>query len=157
MATKRSAAGVFPPMNESQRIAQLEQELEQVRKESADAITEAASINRLLIADFEALKAEHAALRAQVSTTESGGEPATAAQAPAGHFIQPAIAGYRQLSESDARWINRVKGVARQARELVEDMSRIQAFQGEDLPAGALQVRIGCMLLVRAIARPSEW
>lgn len=153
MASKRNTAGVFPPMNEAQEIERL-RDLLQAASESLDQAT---AINSDLRAEIELLRGEHEALRAQVFTTDAGIKPATDAPAPAGHFIQPAIAGYRQLSESDARWINRVKGVARQARELVDDMSRIQAFQGEDLPAGALQVRIGFMLLVRAIARPSEW
>lgn len=155
MATKRSAAGVFPPMNESQEIERLN-DLLQTASESLDQAT---ALNAELRAELDLLRGDHKELQLQVAAADDGGDRAIDAPdpAPAGHFIQPAIAGYRQLSESDARWINRVKSVARQARELVEDMSRIQAFQGEDLPAGALQVRIGFMLLVRAIARPSEW
>lgn len=136
-----AAAPEFPPLpvDESQTIAVMQARIDELLEQVSGYVEETVKLS------------------AELKSARLDLEAARAAALPAGHFAQPQLAGYRQLSESDARWINRIKGLGQQARELAEDMAPIMAFDANDRAAGTHHIRLGLMLWVRSVAKPTEW
>lgn len=82
-------------------------------------------------------------------------------------FVQPAITGYRQLSQSEADLMNEIKLAANQVGALIERMSagNFQA-PGPDpvivpdqrwVAIARTQLQQGFMALTRAVAKPTSF
>jgi len=157
MATKKTpelAGGVFPDMGrvdvESKRTAEPAIIIETARTQD-DPLAARLRANS---AEVEVLRLRAALKRHQEQLLEVGAKLAVIEQAA---LLQPKISGYRELTESELRWINRLKSWGRDGRHCVEDLQRIEAFDARDIADGAAHIRLGLMLLVRAVARPTEW
>lgn len=90
-------------------------------------------------------------------------------------FVQPKIAGYRQLNETEAALMNEIKLHAEQTRDLVNRVQTYLAEQGQQpLPEGhaphsqvtnplrwaalgQTDLQTGFMKLVRAVAQPTTF
>lgn len=106
--------------------------------------------------EVQAQASETIAPKASTTAAPADPKPAETPATPVGYMLQPRLAGYRYLTERDAALINRVKSVARDARELAEDLERNGAT-GEDLQTGVQYLKIGFSLLTRSVAKPTEW
>lgn len=80
-------------------------------------------------------------------------------------FVQPAITGYRQLSQAEADLMNEVKGLANQVGSVIERMAAGN-FKAEDAASipdqrwvsiARTQLQQGFMALVRAVAKPTSF
>ena len=76
--------------------------------------------------------------------------------APVGYMLQPKLAGDHYLTERDARVIQRIKAVAKEARELSEDLARFGA-DADDMADAVRHLIVGFSLLTRSVAKPTEW
>lgn len=71
---------------------------------------------------------------------------------------QPDITGYRQLNETDAKWINEAKELAEQVSAFVERMKdQGETFDQRWVSIGATDLQKGFMSLVRAVAQPTTF
>ena len=74
-------------------------------------------------------------------------------------LIQPKITGYRQLNETEAELMNRIKEVANTVGALV---NAVKAAEGVDIDQrwasiGQTELQQGFMALVRSVARPTTF
>ncbi len=82
-------------------------------------------------------------------------------------FEQPKIAGYRQLSESDAALMNEIKAHGQQLDALVKKVQAHIGKPAEGVPQalnpqrwasmGATDLQTGLMALTRAVAQPTSF
>jgi len=155
MATKKThelAGGVFPDMGRADVDAP--RTAPQVEAERGVVINPSAAIPKANEPDAEVIRLRAVLKRHQEQLLEVGAKLAAIEQAA---LLQPKISGYRELTESELRWINRLKSWGRDGRHCVDDLQRIEAFDARDIADGAAHIRLGLMLLVRAVARPTEW
>jgi len=74
-------------------------------------------------------------------------------------FTQPKITGYRQLTESEAELMNRIKAHGVELESLITELRNL-AVTGIDqrwVSVGATDLQTGLMALVRAVARPTTF
>lgn len=72
-------------------------------------------------------------------------------------LIQPAIAGYRQLSEADAALINRIKAQGESMRQLVDELKVTPGLDQRCVSIAATELQTGLMWLTRAVAQPQSF
>jgi hypothetical protein len=73
-------------------------------------------------------------------------------------FIQPKITGYRQLTENDALLINKIKELAVQAGDLVQELkAQGGALDQRWVSIGTTDLQTGFMALVRSVAQPTTF
>ena len=72
-------------------------------------------------------------------------------------LIQPAITGYRQLSEADAALINRIKAQGESMRQLVDELKATPGLDQRCVSIAATELQTGLMWLTRAVAQPQSF
>jgi hypothetical protein len=71
---------------------------------------------------------------------------------------QPDITGYRELSETDAQWMNEAKELAVEVGAFVSRMkAEGEVFDQRWVAIGATDCQRGFMALVRAVAKPTTF
>lgn len=89
---------------------------------------------------------------------------------PSGHFIQPKITGYRQLTQAEMDLMNEAKALAVQCGNLIsklrnhEDLDSIDGIQAPKMKLdqrwisiGATDLQTGFMAVIRGIAQPTTF
>jgi hypothetical protein len=72
-------------------------------------------------------------------------------------LIQPAITGYRQLSDEEAALINRIKQAGVELGGLVSELRGIQSIDQRWVSIGATDLQTGLMALTRSVAQPTSF
>ena len=72
-------------------------------------------------------------------------------------FTQPKITGYRQLTESEAALMNRVKAEGVRLGELVAELRATPVLDQRWVSIGATDLQTGLMALTRAVAQPTSF
>lgn len=72
-------------------------------------------------------------------------------------FTQPKIAGYRQLSEDEAKLINSIKELGEGFGDLVATLKQIPELDQRWVSIGATDLQKGLMALTRAVAQPTTF
>jgi hypothetical protein len=91
-------------------------------------------------------------------------QPTTPDPAPAsdveflgGSFVQPAITGYRQLSEADAALMNEVKAHGAALETLCNKLRNNARTDQRWVATGVTDLQKGLMCLTRAVAKPTHF
>lgn len=71
-------------------------------------------------------------------------------------LIQPAITGYRQLSEADAAAMNEIKAKGQELEELIAKL-RANGADARWLAIGTTDLQTGLMAITRAVAKPTSF
>jgi hypothetical protein len=72
-------------------------------------------------------------------------------------FIQPKIAGYRQLTASEADLMNTIKAAGPQLEGLVHMLRNTEGIDQRWVSIGATDLQTGLMALVRSVAQPTNF
>ncbi|MFZ1538217.1 MAG: hypothetical protein WAT23_12630 [Chromatiaceae bacterium] len=72
-------------------------------------------------------------------------------------FIQPKITGYRQLTETEANLINKIKDHGLRTAALIEELRNTENLDGRWISIGATDLQTGLMALTRAVAQPTTF
>lgn len=72
-------------------------------------------------------------------------------------LIQPAIIGYRQLTEAEAALMNKIKEHGVLLGELVDELRNTENLDGRWISIGATDLQTGLMALTRAVAQPTTF
>lgn len=72
-------------------------------------------------------------------------------------FVQPAITGYRQLSEAEAELMNKIKAKGIELGELVAHLRATEGLDQRWISIGATDLQTGLMALTRGVARPTTF
>lgn len=73
-------------------------------------------------------------------------------------FIQPAITGYRQLSQDEAALMNEIKAKGLELGELVAKLRSFgPALDQRWISIGATDLQTGLMALTRGVAQPTTF
>lgn len=70
---------------------------------------------------------------------------------------QPAITGYRQLSQAEAALMNKIKAKGVELGDLVAELRSIDTLDQRWVSIGATDFQTGLMALTRAVARPTTF
>lgn len=76
---------------------------------------------------------------------------------PDTHFLQPRIAGYRQLTPDDTEKINEAKRIGALAGNLIESLTHDTSIDQRWLAIAKTDLQKGFMALVRAVAQPDNF
>lgn len=72
-------------------------------------------------------------------------------------MIQPAITGYRQLSDTEAALINKIKAQGIALGELINELRSTPGLDQRWISIGATDLQTGLMALTRAVAQPTTF
>lgn len=72
-------------------------------------------------------------------------------------FTQPALIGYRQLTEEEAETMNEIKAAAEKIGELTERLKLSGRFDQRWVAIGVTDLQKGFMALSRSVARPTTF
>lgn len=72
-------------------------------------------------------------------------------------FTQPAIIGYRQLSEAEADLMNEIKADGVRLGNLVEKLRATEGLDQRWVSIGATDLQTGLMALTRGVAQPTTF
>lgn len=72
-------------------------------------------------------------------------------------IIQSAITGYRQLSQTEADLINRIKLKGVELGSLVAELRAAQGLDQRWISIGATDLQTGLMALTRGVAQPTTF
>ena len=67
------------------------------------------------------------------------------------------IAGYRDLSQAEIDAINKIKQIAQQCGDLIQELDSIALIDKRSLALGKTNLQQGFMWTIRAIARPTTF
>lgn len=72
-------------------------------------------------------------------------------------FVQPKVAGYRQLNEQEADLMNQIKAKGVELGELVVQLRGNATLDQRWVSIGATDLQTGLMALVRSVAQPTTF
>lgn len=72
-------------------------------------------------------------------------------------ITQPAITGYRQLSQAEADLMNRIKAKGLELGELVAELRNTAGLDQRWISVGATDLQTGLMALTRGVAQPTTF
>ena len=72
-------------------------------------------------------------------------------------FVQPKIAGYRQLNEAEAALMNEIKARGVELGDLVQKLRATDGLDQRWVSIGATDLQTGLMALTRGVAKPTTF
>lgn len=72
-------------------------------------------------------------------------------------ITQPAITGYRQLSQAEAELMNKIKAKGVELGELVAQLRAMPSLDQRWISVGATDLQTGLMALTRGVAQPTTF